>query len=82
MCIRDSLKVDHGENATRLRGWLRSDWGTEGADMAWCCTQVKDGAEAFVGDRPVIDSLRDELDALLGTDLVALVVDALETTEE
>ena len=82
ICWQLPLKVDHGENGKRLRGWLRSDWGTDGADMAWCCTEAKDVREAFVGDRPVIDSLRDELDALLGTDLVALVADAIEAAEE
>jgi hypothetical protein len=31
--------------------------------MAWCCTE---GELAYVGDRPVIDSLADELRALVG----------------
>jgi hypothetical protein len=32
--------------------------------MAWCCTE---GSLAYVGDRPVIDSLGAELVAVLGT---------------
>lgn len=32
--------------------------------MAWCCTEE---AEAYVGDRPVIDSLGEELRAVVGS---------------
>ena len=32
--------------------------------MAWCCTE---GDRAYVGDRPVIDSLADELDDMVGS---------------
>ncbi len=32
--------------------------------MAWCCTE---GGRAFVGDRPVVESLEEELDTLVGT---------------
>ncbi len=32
--------------------------------MSWCCTE---GGRAYVGDRPVIDSLADELEAMLGS---------------
>jgi hypothetical protein len=31
--------------------------------MAWCCTE---GDRAYVGDRPVVESLADELVALVG----------------
>jgi hypothetical protein len=34
--------------------------------MAWCCTE---GAEAYVGDRPVIVSMAEELDAIVGTEV-------------
>lgn len=46
-----------------VRGWQRGDWGDDGASMAWCCTE---GERAYVGDRPVIDSLADELTAIVG----------------
>ena len=52
-----------GEIAT-VRRWTRADWGPEGETMAWCCTE---GDRAYVGDRPVIDGLADELEELLGT---------------
>ena len=31
--------------------------------MAWCCTE---GQMAYVGERPVIDSLHEELEAIVG----------------
>jgi hypothetical protein len=34
--------------------------------MAWCCTE---GDRAYVGDRPVIDSLGEELTELLGNEV-------------
>ena len=54
---------DGGEVAT-VRAWRRSDWGPEGETMAWCCTE---GDLAYVGDRPVVESLGEELEALVGT---------------
>jgi hypothetical protein len=57
---------DGGETAT-MRRWSRADWGAEGATMAWCCTE---GDRAYVGDRPVIDSLADEVTDLVGTAVV------------
>src|SRR5919112_321448 len=50
--------VDDGarEIAT-VRRWSRADWGDEGVDMAWCCTE---GERAYVGDRPVVESLGEE----------------------
>jgi len=51
------------ETAT-VRGWRRSDWGDDGDPMAWCCTE---GERAYVGDRPVVESLGDELEAIVGT---------------
>ena len=49
-----------------VRRWSRADWGEEGKTMAWCCTE---GTDAYVGDRPVIESLASELTALAGDDV-------------
>ena len=49
-----------------VRPWSRADWGVEGQTMAWCCTE---GDRAYVGDRPVIDSLGAELEAMVGTEV-------------
>lgn len=54
-----------GEVAT-VRRWSRADWGEEGDEMAWCCTE---GERAYVGERPVIESLADELEAMVGVDV-------------
>ncbi len=54
---------DGAERAT-VRPWSRADWGREGTTMAWCCTE---GDLAYVGDRPVIESLAEELEAMVGT---------------
>ena len=52
---------DGGEIAT-VRRWKREDWGDDD-DLAWWCTEAP---EAYVGDTPVVDSLREELQAMLG----------------
>ena len=69
VCWQLPIKVDwaddgaEGEVAT-VRAWRRSDWGPEGETMAWCCTE---GDRAQVGDRPVVESLGEELEAIVGT---------------
>jgi hypothetical protein len=69
VCWQLPLKVDwepgpgDTEVATVHR-WTRRDWGAEGQTMAWCCTE---GTKAYGGARPVIDSLGDELEAMVGT---------------
>jgi len=59
----DWTEIEGGELAT-LRRWSRSDWGVEGETMAWMCTEE---AESYVGEAPVIDSLGEELEAIVGT---------------
>ncbi|HET9691352.1 MAG TPA: hypothetical protein VFP61_09370 [Acidimicrobiales bacterium] len=58
---------DGGEVAT-VRRWTRADWGDEGETMAWCCTE---GERAYVGQRPVVDALADELGAITGAAVLA-----------
>jgi hypothetical protein len=69
VCWQLPVKVDWepGEGDSEVatvRRWERADWGPEGETMAWCCTE---GERAYVGDRPVIDSLAEELEAIVGT---------------
>jgi hypothetical protein len=49
-----------------VRAWNRDDWGEDGEPMAWCCTE---GDRAYVGDRPVVESLGEELEVMLGTEV-------------
>ena len=50
-----------------VRRWTKVDWGADAARMGWFCTE--DDERAFVGDEPVVDSMRDELTELVGTDV-------------
>jgi hypothetical protein len=47
-----------------VRAWRRADWGDDGDPMAWCCTE---GDRAYVGEQPVVDSLAEELEQIVGT---------------
>jgi hypothetical protein len=55
-----------GAEVATVRAWSRADWGAEGETMAWCCTE---GDRAYVGDRPVVESLAEELEAITGTEV-------------
>ena len=69
VCWQLPVRVDwsddgDGGEVAEGRAWRRADWGPEGETMAWCCTE---GGLAYVADRPVVESLAEELDALVGT---------------
>jgi hypothetical protein len=71
VCWQLPVKVDWvmGEGdveVATVRAWARRDWGPDGELMAWCCTEEP---EAFVGEGPVVDSLAEELGALMGTEV-------------
>jgi len=68
VCWQLPIKVDWqvgdgGTEVATVRRWDRRDWGAEGTTMAWWCTE---GSQAYVGDRPVIDSLGAEIDEITG----------------
>jgi hypothetical protein len=65
----DWQDIDATTESATVRRWARADWGDHGRTMAWCCTERSDGGEAYCGDRPVVDSLADELIALAGEDV-------------
>ena len=60
---RDDEVGDDGHVITRITQWNRSNWGGGGAEFHWWCTEA---AEAFVGKRRVIDSMAEELVAMVG----------------
>ncbi len=72
VCWQLPIRVDwedhaDGTETATVRRWSRADWGAEGETMAWCCTErTGDEPGAYVGDRPVIDSLADELTGIVG----------------
>ena len=71
VCWQLPIKVDweagdDGTEVATVRGWTRGDWGSEGETMAWCCTE---GTLAYVGDRPVVESMAEELEAIVGSEV-------------
>ena len=76
VCWQLPLHVDwqDGEEAgtevATVRRWSRADWGAEGRTMAWCCTEDRTRmADAYVGERPVVESLGAELTAMVGSEV-------------
>ena len=68
VCWQLPIKIDwqavaDGTEIATVRGWERRDWGDDGDTMHWCCTE---GPEAYVGESAVVDSLADELIAVVG----------------
>ena len=59
----DWEQLDGSTERATLRRWSRADWGDEGPSMAWCCTE---GELAHGGAEPVIESLAEELEAIVG----------------
>ncbi len=72
VCWQLPIKVDWVDGqapdteVATVRGWTRADWNEDGDEMAWCCTEEP---EAYVGDRPVVESLGEELEAMVGTEV-------------
>lgn len=71
VCWQLPIKVDwgtapDGSEVATVRRWERRDWVPEGETMAWCCTE---GTLAYVGERPVVDSLAVELQAVVGNEV-------------
>ena len=70
VCWQLPVKVDwepgptDGAEVATVRRWTRADWNEEGDEMAWCCTEEP---EPYVGERPVVESLGEELEAMVGT---------------
>ncbi len=63
---------EHRERAV-VRRWSRADWGDHGTTMAWCCTERDDGGEAYCGDTPVVESMRESLVAIAGEEVYEAV---------
>ena len=82
VCWQLPLRIDwadapDGTEVATVRRWTRSDWGDEGDTMAWCCTEAHEAPEAFSGDRPVVESLAEELEALTGREVYVQLRDRL-----
>ena len=69
VCWQLPIRVDwqereDGVEVATVRRWTREDWGAEGKTMAWCCTEEP---EPYVGTQRVIDTLGEELEAVVGS---------------
>jgi hypothetical protein len=71
------MRDDNVEVAT-VRGWTRADWGDHGTTMEWCCTE---GADAYVGETTVVESLRDELTQMVGEAVYVQLRSRLRTAD-
>ena len=60
---REDDVQDDGHVITRIGQWNRSDWGAGGDEFHWWCTE---DTLAFVGKNRVVDSMADELIAMIG----------------
>jgi len=60
---REDVTLANGHVVTRIAQWERLDWGSGGQDFHWWCTE---DASAFVGATRVVDSMSEELVAIMG----------------
>ena len=71
VCWQLPLRLTHHADEVKhsthtLREWKRRDWDEGGAEFHWWCTE---GPEAFVDDRSVLETLRDEIVGLVGAEV-------------
>ncbi len=70
VCWQLPLRVERLGDRTVLRRWERRDWGPGGTTMAWCCTEEP---EAHVGERPVVESMAREIEAVVGSEVMVQI---------
>jgi hypothetical protein len=68
---------ENGRRVITLRRWDKEDFGPEGSDMTWWCTDPTTAPEAHTAPTCVYESLRDELVELCGAELYARLGKAL-----
>lgn len=79
VCWQVPLRMSHhvdesGHTTFTLSDWKRRDWGDGGADFHWWCT---DAPDAFVGSASVLESMADEIVALVGQEVYSLLRESL-----
>jgi hypothetical protein len=75
---REDTSNPDGSVTSVVGQWDRQHWGAGGAEFAWWCTEAP---EAFGGSTPVWRHMRDELSALIGPEIFALLAPYLEARE-
>ena len=72
---RDDEVLEDGHVRTSITQWERRNWGKGGKEFHWWCTEAP---EAFTGTDRVVDSMRDELVAMVGSKVYSRLVAYLE----
>jgi hypothetical protein len=73
---RDDESRDDGYIVTSIRQWDRRDWGGGGEEFHWWCTESPD---AFVGRTRVVDSMKDELVAMIGESTYEMLLSYMDS---
>jgi len=76
---RDDEVLDDGHIRTSITQWERRNWGKGGEEFHWWCTEAP---EAFTGRDRVVDSMSDELVAMVGKKVYARLVAYLSDRAE
>lgn len=66
----------YGHLTSTIREWKRRDWGEGGVEFHWWCTE---SPEAFVGRKPVWESMADELTQMVGSSVYTELAKFLRT---
>lgn len=73
ICWQVPVRVEDNDDGSKtLRRWQRSDWGSGGAGLQWCCTDAehpRGGPNAYVGETPVALSIHAELRGIVGPEI-------------
>ncbi|MDP9388883.1 MAG: hypothetical protein M3Q48_13470 [Actinomycetota bacterium] len=72
---REDAVADDGHVTSTVRQWDRRHWGAGGAEFHWWCTEAP---EAFTAAEPVYRHLGEELAALVGAGVYAMVAAYLD----
>lgn len=80
VCWQVPLRLDHhvddnGFATYTLREWRRRDWGEGGGDFHWWCTEDN---RAFVDNRAVYETMRDEIREMVGDEMYDELVRYIE----
>jgi len=71
VCWQLPLRAEEQPDGSRvLRRWSRLDWDDEASTIAWCCTERTEAPEAYSGAATVLETLGEELTAMLGPEVV------------
>jgi hypothetical protein len=76
---REDASNPDGSVTSTVTQWDRQHWGEGGGEFAWWCTAAP---EAFTASRPVWRHMHDELEGLVGTEVMALLGPYLEAREQ